>query len=81
MAGLTERLKRTRPELSYITTVRLDVVAYQLRRVAFQPAAYLAGELIAAQDRPSKRLPARRFVQLPRFGIGELGTPHVASVG
>ena len=69
VAPFAERLKRASPELGYITTVRLNMVTDQLRRVTFQPAAYLACELIAHQDRPAQLLPARGLMQLPRFSI------------
>src|SRR5690606_20417493 len=62
VACLTQRLERTIPELGFVTTMRLDVVTDQERCIVANPAAQLAGEAIAHEDRPTQLLPTAGFV-------------------
>lgn len=64
VAGLAQRLKRTSPEASLITMVRLDVVAHELTRSHLDALAQLACEHVAHEHIHAQLLPPRRLVPL-----------------
>jgi hypothetical protein len=60
MAALAQGLKRASPEPGDLAIVRLDMIADQVRAIAFDPSALraLAGVQIAPEDLQSQTLPA-----------------------
>jgi hypothetical protein len=65
MTALAQGLERTSPELLDIAAMGLDVITYEQRGIAFDPAALgaLAGVEIAQEDLQTQSSPARGLVQ------------------
>ena len=80
VATLAQGLERARPELLDITAMRLDVIADETRRIAFDPAALraLAGKEITHQDLPTQPLPACGLVQRTAWIIAITALIHAA---